>query len=64
MNRFLITEIVIIVSCLIATVSGCIANPKPDVPEAAYGKVVDQFPDIPKANTLYKFPVKLDHIRQ
>ena len=44
---------------LMLTCFGC-NNPKPEVPASAYGKVVDQLPDIPEAKTRYKYPENVD----
>jgi len=44
--------------------SGCHVNPRPEVPVASYGKVVDHLPDIPEAKQRYPYPdyVELRHI--
>jgi len=39
---------------------GCNVNPRPEVPVASYGKVVDRLPDIPEAKQRYNYPDNLD----
>jgi len=43
------------VSCLSA--AGC--GVKQELPDSAYGKVVDKLPDLPEAKEPYKFPVEM-----
>lgn len=63
MKRILIIGLIFVVVGLFMTDSGC-NNPKPEVPASAYGKVVDQLPDIPEAKQRYNYPdyVDLRHI--
>ena len=56
--------LMIVLIGLVLTGIGCNVHPQPEVPVAAYGKVVDKLPDIPEAKQRYNYPsyVDLRHI--
>ena len=60
MKRILVTCLIFVSISLLLTGFGCNINPKPDIPASAYGKVVDQLPDIPEAKQRYKYPDYVD----
>jgi len=60
MKRILVIWVIFTFVGLLSTGLGCNANPKPEVPVAAYGKIVDQLPDIPEAKQRYKYPENID----
>ena len=64
MKRILITGLILVCVALFLTGFGCNINPKPEVPASAYGKVIDQLPDISEAKQRYQYPdyVDLRHI--
>ena len=64
MKRALVVTSIFVGIGVFLTVAGCNANPKPEVPASAYGKIVDQLPDIPEAKQRYSYPdyVELRHI--
>ena len=64
MKHFLIIGLFFSLAALLSSGSGCNTNPGPEVSAASYGKVVDQFPDLPEAKQRYSYPdyVDLRHI--
>ena len=64
MRHTLIIGLFFALVALLSSGSGCNVNPRPEVPVASYGKVVDQLPDIPEAKQRYNYPdyVELRHI--
>ena len=60
MKHILIISLIFFLVGLFLSGSGCNVNPKPEVSAAAYGKVVDQLPDIPEAKEPYKYPDYVD----
>ncbi|MCL2622534.1 MAG: hypothetical protein FWD31_02610 [Planctomycetaceae bacterium] len=64
MKQFLTIGLIFsFIALLLPTGTGC-NNPRPEIPASAYGKVVDQLPDIPEAKQRYNYPdyVELRHI--
>lgn len=52
------------VAVLLSTGSGCNTNSKPAASRDSYGKIVNEFPDLPEAKERYNYPdyVELRHI--
>ena len=64
MKHILMMGLFFFLAVFLASGFGCHVNPRPEVPAASYGKVVEELPDIPEAKQRYNYPdyVDLRHI--